>query len=138
MKNSRHTIAEAGFETILANLQKSKAEADTGKTDGPAWSTRASRRLRASTGRAIISSDDTPRGEIWNVYLDPRSMLPRLVVAENDRGDLLERYVYSEIRENPTELASADAFIPAERWGEGKGSILSACQGSFGLQCAKQ
>ena len=31
MKNSRHTIAEAGFETILANLEKSQQEADAGQ-----------------------------------------------------------------------------------------------------------
>ena len=36
-------------------------------------------------------------------------------------GDLLERYVYSEIRENPKELATAAAFSPSERWGDGKG-----------------
>jgi hypothetical protein len=48
-------------------------------------------------------------------------MLPRLVVAENSQRDLLERYVYSDIRENPADLATAGAFDPSTRWGEGKG-----------------
>ena len=80
----------------------------------------------------------TPSGEIWNIYLDPRSMLPRLVVAENKQGDLLERYVYSEIRENPTELAAAAAFSPSERWGEGKGLFLATRQGGLRRERAKQ
>jgi hypothetical protein len=59
-------------------------------------------------------------------------MLPRLVVAENAQGDLLERYVYSEIRENPTELASAAAFDPAARWGEGKGLLSRLAKAASG------
>ncbi len=74
----------------------------------------------------------TPSGETWNVYLDPRSLLPRLVLAENKQGDLLERYVYSEIRENPTELLAAAAFSPAERWGEGKGLFSRLARAASG------
>ncbi len=117
MKNSRHTIAEAGFETILANLQKSKDDADAAQVR------RARPRLQGA-GKGCRPREachhfvrHTASGETWNVYLDPRSMLPRLVVAENKQGDLLERYVYSEIRENPTELASADGIQPQRALG---------------------
>jgi hypothetical protein len=121
MKNSRHTIAEAGFETILANLEKSQQAAAPGK---PGAASQEYKGLEKATGVDRPSHHfirRTASGETWNIYLDPRSMLPRLVVAANSQGDLLERYVYSDIRENPTELASAAAFDPSTRWGEGKG-----------------
>jgi hypothetical protein len=121
MKNSRHTIAEAGFETILANLQKSQRDSATDKP-GPASLDYKGLETTAGVDRPCHHFiRRTASGETWNIYLDQRSMLPRLVVAENAKGDLLERYVYSEIRENPTDLASAAAFDPTTRWGEGKG-----------------
>jgi hypothetical protein len=132
MKNSRHTIAEAGFETILKNLQKSKADVDAGKTDGAGLEYKGLEKAAGLDRACHHFVRRTPGGEIWNVYLDPRSMLPRLVVAENNRGDLLERYVYSEIRENPTELASTAAFSPAERWGEGKGLFSRLARAASG------
>ena len=47
MKNSRHTIAEAGFDTILANLKKSQDEADSAAKSGKA----SSRLQRTAEGR---------------------------------------------------------------------------------------
>jgi hypothetical protein len=123
MKNSRHSIAEAGFETILANLRKSKDDSEDGKAGGVSLQYKG---LESAAGIDKPSHHfvrETASGEIWNVYLDPRSLLPRLVVAEDKQGDLLERYVYSDLRENPTELASAAAFSPTDRWGEGKGLL---------------
>ncbi len=133
MKNSRHTIAEAGFETILANLQKSQKDQQNA---GPRGASLAYKGLEKAAGvdrpcHHFIRH--TPSGETWNVYLDPRSLLPRLVLAENAQGDLLERYVYAEVRENPKELLAAAAFSPSERWGEGKGlfsRIARAASGS--------
>ena len=132
MKNSRHTIAEAGFDTILANLQKS--------TDEAAASTSGDARLEYKGLEKAGGIDSachhfvryTPVGEIWNIYLDPRSMLPRLVVAENKQGELLERYVYSEIRENPTDLAASTAFSPEDRWGKGKGLFSRLAKAATG------
>ncbi len=121
MKNSRHTIAEAGFETILANLQKSRDEPDGTRTGGPSLEYKGLEKAAGLDAACHHFVRHAASGETWNVYLDARSLLPRLVLAENKQGDLLERYVYSDIRENPKELASADAFSPSERWGEGKG-----------------
>jgi hypothetical protein len=121
MKNSRHTIAEAGFETILANLHKSRDEPDGTRTGGPNLEYKGLEKAAGLDAACHHFVRHAASGETWNVYLDPRSLLPRLVLAENKQGDLLERYVYSDIRENPKELASADAFSPSERWGEGKG-----------------
>ncbi len=121
MKNSRHTIAEAGFEMILANLQKSGVAPDPAKGGGPSLEYKGLEKAVGVDAACHHFVRHAASGETWNVYLDPRSLLPRLVLAENKEGALLERYVYSDIRENPKELASADAFSPSERWGEGKG-----------------
>ena len=121
MKNSRHTIAEAGFEMILANLQKSGGAPDPAKGGAPSLEYKGLEKAAGVDAACHHFVRHATSGETWNVYLDPRSLLPRLVLAENKQGELLERYVYSEIRENPKELAAADAFSPSERWGEGKG-----------------
>ena len=121
MRNSRHTIAEAGFEMILANLQKSGGAPDPAKGGAPSLEYKGLEKAAGVDAACHHFVRHAASGETWNVYLDPRSLLPRLVLAENKEGELLERYVYSEIRENPKELAAADAFSPSERWGEGKG-----------------
>ena len=133
MKNSRHTIAEAGFDTILANLKKSQDEGDATTKSGKTALDYKGLEKAVGVDRACHHFvRHTPAGETWNIYLDPRSMLPRLVVAENAQGDLLERYVYSDIRENPTELASAGAFDPGERWGQGKGLFSRIARAASG------
>jgi hypothetical protein len=133
MKNSRHSIADAGFDMILANLQKSKEEKDGAKEGGASLEYKGIEKAAGVDRACHHFVRHTTSGETWNVYLDPRSLLPRLVLAENKQGDLLERYVYSEIRENPKELASAAAFSPSERWGQGKGlfhRLAKAASGS--------
>jgi hypothetical protein len=62
-------------------------------------------------------------GETWNFYLDARTMLPCMVVATDSSGDLIERDVYHEIRENPAELTAIAAFDPARRWGSSQGFL---------------
>jgi Protein of unknown function (DUF1571) len=132
MKNSRHTIAEAGFDTILANLQKSKRDADSAGAGGASLEYKGIEKAAGVDRACHHFIRHTASGETWDVYLDPRSLLPRLVLAENQQGDLLERYVYSEIRENPKELASAAAFSPSERWGEGKGFFSRLAKAASG------
>jgi hypothetical protein len=43
------------------------------------------------------------------------------VVAHDAQGELLEKYTYRDVKENPVELASADAFDPDSRWGKSAG-----------------
>jgi Protein of unknown function (DUF1571) len=131
MKNSRHTIAEAGFETILANLQKSQQDAATARP-GAGLDYKGLEKTAGVDQPCHHFIRRTASRETWNIYLDQRSMLPRLVVAENAHGDLLERYVYSDIRENPTDLASAAAFDPTTRWGEGKGLFSRLAKAASG------
>ena len=84
-----------------------------------------SRDWKSRQGSTDLPSFRAPdaAGETWNVYLDAQSLLPRMVVAQDSRGQLIERYVYREIRENPDDLAAAGAFEPDQRWGESKGLL---------------
>jgi hypothetical protein len=132
MKNSRHKITEAGFDTILESLRKAQESAGGERSAGP--------RL-IYKGLETPDGNDRPchhflqrstNGQTWNVYLDSRSMLPRLVVTEDSRGELLERYVYRDVRENPAELASAGAFEPDQRWGDSQGLISRLARAAVG------
>ena len=131
-KNSRHKISEAGFDTIVENLKKAQA--------APEGKSREDSRLEY-VGLAAPAGLDRPchhftrrsaSGETWNVYLDPQSMLPRLVLAEDARGQLLERYLYREIHENPAELATVASFDPDARWGDSKGLLSRLARAAAG------
>jgi len=122
LRNSRHPISEAGFDTILDNLFKFLEP----KTAAP-----------ASDGKLVYKGIDrprgldqpchlvervTPKGETWQVYLDTRTFMPAMVSAvQTSSGELIERYTYRDLKPNPTELAAIDAFDPDKRWGESKG-----------------
>jgi hypothetical protein len=132
MKNSRHSITEAGFDTIVENLRKSMVrkgsqEPDPGELvyqglETPPGLDRPGHRF---TRRS-------PSGETWTVYLDARTLLPCMVLAKNSSGEVDERYVYHDVRENPTELASANAFDPDQRWGESKGLLSRFARSAAG------
>jgi hypothetical protein len=48
--------------------------------------------------------------------------MPAMVSAvQTSSGELIERYTYRNLKPNPAELASIDAFDPDKRWGESKG-----------------
>jgi len=123
MKNSRHSITEAGFDTIIESLRQylertGPQEADPGElvyqgVEKPPGLDRPSHRF---TRRSAS-------GATWTAFLDARTMLPCLVLAKDSAGQLDERYIYHEVHENPLELASADAFDPDRRWGEPKGVL---------------
>jgi hypothetical protein len=123
MRNSRHAITEAGFDTILENLRKA---AGPNGAKGSASGELSYRGLEKAEGLDRPCHHfvrQTPSGESWNVYLDQSSMLPRMVLAEDSRHELIERYNYREIHENPDDLAAAGAFEPDHRWGESKGLL---------------
>jgi hypothetical protein len=132
MKNSRHTIAEAGFDTILENLQKSRKATLAGKSGAARLDYKGLEKTTGLERPCHHFVRRAPSGETWDIYLDPRSLLPRLVLAENAQGELLERYVYSDVRENPKDLASAGAFDPTVRWGEGKGLFSRIARAAAG------
>ena len=128
MKNSRHSIAEAGFDTIIDNLQKAQ---DGGrKPDLGRLTYRDIEKPPGLDRPSHVFTRRAPSGETWTVFLDMRTMLPCMVVAKDPSGELNERYVYHEVRENPTDLASAGAFEPDQRWGESKGLLSRFARGA--------
>jgi hypothetical protein len=121
VRSSRHSITEAGFDTILHNVRGLNAAVDQ---HGSGRGEVVYKGLESATGLELPCHHFLRRtavGETWDIYLDPRLMLPRLVVAKDRAGDLIERYAYHEIRENPPELMLAGAFEPEQRWGDSKG-----------------
>jgi hypothetical protein len=122
MKNSRHSITEAGLDTVIDKLRKAgRQEGDADNQDkleyrGP----QKAPGLDHPCNEFVVRST---AGELWKVYLDPRSNLPCLVVGEDRRGELIERYVYGDIEPNPPDLALAEAFEPDKRWGDSKGLL---------------
>jgi hypothetical protein len=132
MKNSRHAITEAGFETIVANLQSADGGNDRNQKDG---GTVEYKGLEPPPGSAQPAHHFVRRarnGETWNVYFDARSMMPSLVQAVDSQGTLVERYLYRAVRENPAELASAGAFEPDKRWGESKNLLSRIARAAAG------
>jgi hypothetical protein len=121
LRNSRHPITEAGFDTIIDDLFH---QANSGSV------------VSAREGKLVYKGLTTPRGldepcqlierttsqgETWQVYLQKRTLMPVLVSAvQTQSGELIERYSYRNLKPNPPELASAEAFDPDKRWGESK------------------
>jgi hypothetical protein len=112
MRSSRHPITEAGFDTILANLEKGLSKhvdgskiAYQGVETPPSLAQECHKLLR-----------ETPTAEIWHVYIDTRTSLPALVEATDKSGQLLERYFFREVAADLPELATAEAFDPNLRW----------------------
>lgn len=129
LRTSRHPITQAGFDNILVNLKKTIEENKAGDE---------------SHGRISYGGIDQPEsldhpchkivrvtanGETWHVFFDPGTMLPAMVEAKDSDGDLLERYLFRDVRPDPKELAAADAFDPDLRWGPPKGLLTRMARG---------
>jgi hypothetical protein len=131
LRTSRHPITEAGFDTIVDGLEKySAADAAGVKKDGKLVYKGVERPRGLDTPCHLLERT-TPGGETWQVYLDTRTLMPAVAVAFRAAdGELIERYTYRNLRPNPAELASADAFDPDKRWGEPKGLLLHLARGT--------
>jgi hypothetical protein len=122
MRNSRHPITEAGFDTILDNLFQYIDDGRNASAKGGKLAYRGLERPKGLDKPCHLIERVSPGGETWSVFLDPTTLMPAVVSAvKTGSGDLIERYTYRNLRPNPTELASADAFDPDKRWGESKG-----------------
>jgi hypothetical protein len=132
MKSSRHKITEAGFETILENLRKAQRDTTEEGPDGADLEYKGVETPGGIDQPCHHFVEHSATGQTWNVYLDSRSMLPRLLLAEDSRGELLERYVYRDVRENPAELVSAASFEPDKRWGDSKGLLSRLARAAAG------
>ena len=116
MRNSRHPVTEAGFDSLVEGLELA--------LKAPADGELSSVGLEAAEGLEAphpCLARKTPSGETWKVYLDPRTHLPSLVLAVDARGELLERHRFRDVRPNLPELATAEAFDANARWGQPRG-----------------
>jgi hypothetical protein len=119
LRNSRHPITEAGFDTILDNLFKFMDPKAAVVTREGKLVYKGIERPKGLDQPCHLLERATPKGETWQVYLDTRTLMPAVVSAvRTSSGELIERYTYRKLRPNPAELASADAFDPDKRWGE--------------------
>ncbi len=128
-RSSRHSIAEAGFDTIVNNLRKSVDQADATNTAQGRAAYRGIEKPPGLDRPSHVFRRQSPNGETWTVFIDARTMLPSMVVAKDPSGQLDEKYVYHEVIENPGDLASADAFNPDRRWGESGGLFSRFARG---------
>jgi hypothetical protein len=132
MRNSRHAITDAGLDKIVENLRKSERGGDKSNPNAGVLKYQGTDKPEGLARACHHFVRLTANGETWNVYLDERSLLPCMVVGQDSHGTLIERYVYREIRENPTELAAAGAFEPTDRWGESKGLLSRFARAATG------
>jgi hypothetical protein len=131
-RNSRHSITEAGFDTIFDNL--------SGQIDAQGRPTGIDGRLTYKGLQPVDGLDHpchlvqriTSTKEIWRVFLDPDSLMPVVVTAHQADGGLLESYRYDRLKANPTDLAAVEAFDPDKRWGEAKGLFSRIARAAAG------
>ena len=128
-RSSRHSITEAGFDTIIENLRKSVDQVDAANAAQGRAAYRGIEKPPGLDRPSHVFTRRSPNGETWTVFLDARTLLPSMVVAKDASGQLDERYIYHEVSENPPELASAEAFDPDRRWGQAKGLLSRFARG---------
>lgn len=115
LKNSRHPISEAGFETILESLEAAVSDPGSSNLHDLGESSQV---IEGKLVRGIERR--MPSGERWNVYIDTETHLPALVECFDGNGQLLERNRFSRLESDPLELSRTEAFNPDLRWGAAK------------------
>ena len=122
LRNSRHPITEAGFDTILDNLFKFLEPQTTAVASDGKLIYKGIEQPKELDRPCYVVERVTPKGETWKVHLDTKTLMPAMVSAvQTSSGELIEQYTYRNLTPNPGELASNDAFDPDKRWGESKG-----------------
>ncbi len=110
LRNSRHPITEAGFDSLVRTLEADLQHPDQGSLNATGDPVAGSTLVRVN-----------PSGETWRVAIDPTNHLPTSVECTNSGGQLLERYAFRDVRANPPELSDTGAFDPDARWGPPRG-----------------
>jgi Protein of unknown function (DUF1571) len=128
MSNSRHPISEAGLDAILENIERGLAA--SGQPNAGRFVNGGLERP-ADLGRPCHKIERVmPDGETWVVYLDSQTNLPAMVQANAANGNLLERYVFTDLKADVPELVAASAFDPDTRWGPAAGLIGRLARGN--------
>ena len=128
MKMSRHPITEAGFDTILGHIEATLST----KNDGSKMSYDGLESPPAVGRPCHKLTRQTANGETWVVHVDAETELPAMVQATSGSGELLEKYVFKDVKPNPPELANASAFDPNQRWGSSLGLLGRLARASAG------
>ncbi|QEH33987.1 hypothetical protein OJF2_25200 [Aquisphaera giovannonii] len=133
LRNSRHPISEAGFDTIFAKLFPYRDAANAATARDGRLVLKGIQTPEGYGAPCDLLERTTPAGEVWRVYLDRKTHMPAVVLAQKaGSGELIEKYTYRDLKENPTELAAAEAFDPDKRWGESKGFLSRLAGGGSG------
>jgi hypothetical protein len=121
LRNSRHPITEAGFDTIFENLASRETPEPVTSTGTGKLEYKGIKRPKGADQDCHLLERVSPRGETWQVYLDIKTLMPAVVVAfRSSGGELIERYTYKNLKANLSELTDVAAFDPDKRWGESK------------------
>jgi hypothetical protein len=120
LRSSRHPITEAGFDTIIKNLELALADRAHPASSAETLAYGGLEQPNGFDHRCHKVIRVTPTGETWLVFLDPQTSLPTVVQANDKSGTLLERYVFTGLKTDLPDLAAAAAFDPDQRWGAPK------------------
>lgn len=124
-KNSRHPITEAGLDTIVEKIELALAKQHVPNNEFGELRYEGATVPEGYNGRCDLIARVTPTGDKWVVAFDRSTGLPAIVEATDPQGRLLERYVFTRVQPNPSDLAAATAFDPQARWGSsGAGGLL--------------
>jgi hypothetical protein len=123
LKSGRHPITEAGFETIIGNLEDGLRKQKAGDQSGGRLTYGGLEKPEGVDKACHKVVRLTPAGETWVVYLDPDTKFPTFVQETGADGTLLERYIFRDLTPDLPELAKAEAFDPDARWGAPKGLL---------------
>ena len=119
---SRHPITDAGFDVIVAKMEKALKSTAANPTHGKI--TYGGLEDPGELGRPCHKLVRVmPSGETWSVYIDPKTKFPALVEAKSPKNELLEHYAFLTPKLDLPELASASAFDPNQRWGPPMGIL---------------
>jgi hypothetical protein len=120
-RNSRHRITEAGFDTVIHNLEEAYQRSERADMSLGQLRYEGLETPNGSTKPCHKIVRVTPTNETWTVFIDPDTHFPTSVQAVSQAGELLDRFSFGEPTANPPELAKAEAFDPDARWGPSKG-----------------
>ncbi len=116
LQNSRHPVTEAGFDTIIGNLELTHKLSQSGDESRGRLSYAGIEDVGPPKQPCHKIIRVTPAGETWMIFIDTETKLPTMVQANAANGELLERYNFGAPKLDLPELAAADAFDPDRRW----------------------
>lgn len=122
-RSGRHPITEAGLDTILTNMDSALRKQQAGDPSGGKLAYDGLETPPGLDAPAHKITRVTPEGETWTVFLDSATSLPVFVELVASNHDLLERYVFRNLKPDLPELAKVESFDPNARWGPPKGLL---------------